>query len=344
MQPKHKNSPPPALQADWFTRLTGFSERSPDEVRNWISVVGNQLTSHVNHANYQCGRLEIVPLMELRKRVASLKCPVGKLDLSEVVADAQTLHADPENAGAVFQVASQFNLLEMVSPHVTPEQGVGMYEDDPTQGPACAIACGAGTIYRNYFVELDGQIGQTATQQVDCLRDLGKEFGNEDHRLWKMQNGYALPSASGLKEIVGKLQGMPEAELDLLREKLRIGVQWDTQVTLRGSKHIVTQVYCSAMPVAYSELPTSLWAPLAKLILEAAYEATLAVGLLNSTSTGCKSVYLTLLGGGAFGNDPAWILDGIWRAATLYKQVSLDVRIVSYRQSNAMIRQMICDL
>ncbi|MCK5683507.1 hypothetical protein KAJ27_05280 [bacterium] len=51
----------------------------------------------------------------------------------------------------MFQVASQFNLLEMVSPGVTPEEGVGRYEHDHTQGPACAIACGVGTIYRNYF-------------------------------------------------------------------------------------------------------------------------------------------------------------------------------------------------
>jgi hypothetical protein len=49
------------------------------------------------------------------------------------------MHRLPENAGALFQVASQFNLLEMVSPSVTPEDGVTRYQDDHTQGPACAI-------------------------------------------------------------------------------------------------------------------------------------------------------------------------------------------------------------
>jgi len=39
--------------------------------------------------------------------------------------DVQSLHAAASNAGALFQVASQFNLLEMMSPEVTPEQGVG---------------------------------------------------------------------------------------------------------------------------------------------------------------------------------------------------------------------------
>ena len=37
---------------------------------------------------------------------------------------------------------------------MTPEDGVTRYKDDPTQGPACAIAAGAATIYRNYFVPI----------------------------------------------------------------------------------------------------------------------------------------------------------------------------------------------
>lgn len=48
--------------------------------------------------------------------------------------------------GSLFQVASQFNVLEMVSPDVGPEAGVTIYENDHTQGPACAIACPAGTV------------------------------------------------------------------------------------------------------------------------------------------------------------------------------------------------------
>lgn len=258
--------------------------------------------------------------------------------------DAKALHSDAANAGAVFQVASQFNLLEMVSPSVTFEQGIGIYENDPTQGPACAIACGAGTIYRNYFVQLDGQIGQTANKQVDCLAEIGEALGNTNSRLWKMKNGYALPTAEGLKEIDSKLAAMSDAELDVLRSKLKIGVQWDTQVTLsnseRNDEHLVTQAYCSAVPVAYSGLSSRLWERFARLILEAAYEATLATAVLNAAKTGNISVYLTLLGGGAFGNDQEWILDAIRRAAKLYNKFDLDVKIVSFRRSNPAIRKL----
>jgi hypothetical protein len=283
-------------------------------------------------------------LGELRKQVATVSGRTGRLKFSELVGDAKALHTDVANAGATFQVASQFNLLEMVSPNVTPEQGIGIYESDPTQGPACAIACGAGTIFRNYFVELDGQLGQSEGKQVDCLADVGEALGNVDQKLWKMRNGYALPTSKGLTDVVGKLRGMSELELDALRQKLRIGVQWDTQVTFQGGKHLVTQVYCSAMPVAYSNLPSSSWEPFARLVLEAAYEATLAVGILNAAKTGNKSVYLTLLGGGAFGNDQDWILDSIRRACRSYQNTDLDVKIVSFRSSNPDVKKLALEI
>ena len=189
-------------------------------------------------------------------------------------------------------------------------------------------------------MDLNGQIGQTASKQVDCLAEIGKALGNANSRLWKMENGYALPTADGLKEVDSKLSSMMEGDLDELRSQLKIGLQWDTQVTLDGCKHLVTQAYCSAPPVDYSDLSPRLWERFARLILEAAYEATLAAAVLNASKTGNKSVYLTLVGGGVFGNDQEWILDAIRRAAKLYSRVDLDVKIVSYRYSNPAIRKL----
>jgi hypothetical protein len=52
-------------------------------------------------------------------------------------------------------------------------------------------------------------------------------------------------------------------------------VQWNTQVTIRRSSHTVTQAHCSALPVAYSNRPSDLWEGVARLVLEASYEATI---------------------------------------------------------------------
>jgi hypothetical protein len=332
--------------SDWFETMLGFEERSPEHVqhvRERLTLEGTRVRSQVNGETYECGRLEIVSLQELRQRVVDGAIADGELQFSELVGDARTLHGEAANAGAMFQVASQFNLLEMISPSVTPERGIGIYESDPTQGPACAIACGAGTIYRNYFVEVDGQIGQTASKQIDCLAGIGQHLGNTDERLWIMVNGYALPSSAGLEHVDSALAKMAEPELDALRAMLQIGVQWDTQVTLNGCQHLVTQAYCSALPVAYSGLPAKLWERFARLILEAAYEATLAAAVVNAANTGNKSVYLTLLGGGAFGNEPVWILDAILRAVLLYSSFDLELKIVSFRHSNPAIRKL-CEL
>jgi hypothetical protein len=322
----------------WFRQMTGVDETSPQAVREMIQLRGSQLVSVANNSSYQFGRLEIPTLAELRERSRDVETSPSKIRVREVVADVQNLHLDTVNTGALFQVASQFNLLEMVGPERTPEDGIGIYELDRTQGPACAIACGAGTIYRNYFVPVNGQIGQTATNQIDCLADIGAALGNQDSRLWQMENGYALPSQAGLAEISQRLLSANEQQLDELRSLLRIGVQWDTQVTLRNSQHVVTQAYCSAMPVTYTGHSTSAWKPFAKFVLEAAYEATLCAGILNARATGNRTVFLTLLGGGAFGNMTEWISDAIRHALSVHRHADLDVAIVSHGTSREFVR------
>jgi hypothetical protein len=249
----------------------------------------------------------------------------GRLRLREVVGDVGALHTDPANAGAVFQVASQFNLLEMISPDVTPEQGITRYASDHTQGPACAMACAAGTVFRNHLVMVNGQRGQSTARQLDGLDALGTALGNEKGRLWQMRNGYALATLTGLDEIAGRIEA---GEADRLRDLIRVGVQGDTDVTLPGADHRVSQIYCSAMPVAYSAHGADAWEPFARLALEAAYEATMLAALKAP-----GPLYLTLLGGGVFGNRMDWILDAIARALQLFAETDLDVRIVSYRRT-----------
>jgi hypothetical protein len=321
----------------WFERLTGFAEESPQQVRANLIVNADTLKSVVNGKAWTCGDLETPSLAELRERVRCTALEVGKLSLREVVANVQDLHSDESNAGAMFQVASQFNLLEMVSPGVTPEHGVGIYEDDHTQGPACAMAAGAGTIYRNYFARVNGEVGQSARKQIDCLADVGTALENSNGRLWEMRNGYALASHDGLVEISNRLRALSESEKDVLRAKLRVGIQWHTQVTLNDCMHLVSQTYCSALPVAYMQHPPELWTDFAQLVLEAAYEATVCAAILNASRSGSNKVFITLLGGGAFGNQTHWIIGAIRYALLLFRNAALDVAIVSYGRSNSYI-------
>ncbi len=55
-------------------------------------------------------------------------------------------------------------------------------------------------------------------------------------------------------------------------------------------------------------------------------------------------MFLTLLGGGAFGNKPDWIISAVRRALELYSDSGLDVAIVSYGLSNHSVRQLLHEL
>jgi hypothetical protein len=328
----------------WFEQLTGFKEESPENVRKNIVIDGTELISLANNKRYHFGKLEIATLADLRQNNHLLEGYNDAIEISEIVADAQILHCQPENANALFQVASQFNLLEMISPNIIPEQGIDRYENDHTQGPVCAIACGAGTLFRNYFAETNGQIGQTEHNQINCLDLIAKELDNERLDLWKMRNGYAMISERGLLTINKNIAQLSAHDREDLKGKLKTGIQWNTEVTLAATKQRVSQIFCSALPVAYCQTEPIYWESFARVILEALYESTLYAGMLNMIEHQSNIVYLTLVGGGAFGNEEYWIIESMQKAFKKFKNVPLDVRIVSYGKSNKNIQQLLNDL
>ncbi len=331
-----------AQDITWFEKLTGFKEISPGNVKENLAIEGNSLISKVNGKRFVFGELEIFTLKQLKQKVDSFHFDNKSIKVSEVVANVKQLHGDKENENALFQAASQFNLLEMVNPNVTPELGVERYENDNTQGPACAIACGAGTIYRNYFVRIGNQIGQTYDKQIDCLDQIGEALDNNTLKLWTMRNGYAMfSSKESLEKINKMISNMSEIELESLKEKLKIGVQWDTEVTISENSQKVSQIYCSALPIAYNTIEPYYWEAFAKLILEATYEATFNTALLNYKKYGSNKVFLTLVGGGAFGNEERWIIEAIEKTINKYKNFPLDVRIVSYGKSKESVTKLV---
>ena len=127
--------------------------------------------------------------------------------------------------------------------------------------------------------------------------------------LWSMQNGYAMGTQNGLGAIGRYLGTLTKDEIDILRGKLRIGIQRDVEVTEAAGpdRPRVSQWFCSALPVAYSRIPSAHWQPFASLVLEAAYEATMLAAVLNAKRGASNVVFLTLVGGGAFGNHSSWI-------------------------------------
>lgn len=328
----------------WFTQLTGFDENDGAPVAPRLVEHGPYLVSAVTGRRMRRGTFTVVPLADLRvardaARAARRGTPADaprRTTAREVVGEIRALHADPATAGAVVQVASQFNMLEMAHPDAVPEDGVDVYELDPTQGPACAVACGAGTLHRNYLVPVPtatGTVrGQSARHQLDGLAPLAAALGVQV----PLRNGYALPTPDQLAHVARVLADASGARRAALAGALALGVQTDTEVTWHDAGHTVTQVFCSALPVAYGTGAPELWQPFARLVLEAAYEATFAVAVATAARTGNRTLLLTALGGGAFGNPLPWVRDALERALHLHRDDGLDVRLVSHARPHPM--------
>ena len=86
----------------------------------------------------------------------------------------------------------------------------------------------------------------------------------------------------------------------------------------------------SGLPVGYANIASSHWAPFAQLVLEASYEATVLAGVLNAARGASKTVLLTRVGGGAFGNDDAWVDSAMRRARRIIAEKDMDLVLVTH--------------
>ncbi|KAF4667033.1 hypothetical protein FOZ61_008883 [Perkinsus olseni] len=348
----------------WFEDTFGFSERAGGS--NMHATVHRNVELHKRTdgvlelrskplgKRYEVGRFDTPSLAELRSatsknrppEIPGVRPPHKEITIQNIVADVRDLHRDPANDGAVFQVASQFNCLEMPGMNTTPEEGITNYIHDHTQGPACALECAPGTLFRNYFVKVMNNgtagvidvcdvksgagLGQYDKKQLDGLQGLGEALDNRRNRYWTMKNG---GSVADLKK---RLEGLSKSTIDELTTKITVGVQKDTQVSSVSDRvQKVTQVYCSALPVGYFPNTSSAdWEPFARLVLNSLYESTLLVAEREAQRRGRTKVFLTHVGGGVFGNDQKWIVDAIekavWSVFLRGNSGKLDVYIVNY--------------
>ena len=355
--PSHPHSHAPKT---WFGEVFGFEEnnKGTDNFK-WVKQnVGAETGSDGDiilktpTKKLHAGKFTMESLEALTRQLKPATSQAALLTYKEMNGDIKRFHQNPLLAGSLFQVASQFNMLEMASPDATPSHGITIYEHDGTQGPACAMACPAGTLFRNYFVNGTGQ--DIPEHQLDGLMGalsvlegtVGPSYESSKQtvpRFWTMRNGYCFPTDNETLKAVSRFLAPAPAPApapeETLRRKfmnaIRYGIQWNTEVVPIG--HRVAQIYCSALPIAYNEsLPVASWKNFATAVLDAAYEATLAAGALLSQQRGGQrvKVFLTRVGGGVFGNPPGWIKASIDNARNKFKMYPLDVIMVNFTQPN----------
>jgi hypothetical protein len=321
-----------SVPRSWFYDLTGFNEHTfgsrQEDLRHVYENLSynpylNELTSRPTERRFKCGTFKASSQTDLMSEAMNL----GWQDeddcrVSTIMADVTDLHKDISNAGSVFQVASQFNALEMIGPSILPSSGISRYENDLTQGPACAMACGAGTIFRNYFL-------QTDDTQINMAEDMLPSYKDGDWGIYS--NGYLMIRPNVLSQILRINHSTPGYTFEPFN-RIKVGVQKNTAVTLAGCNHNVTQVYCSALPISYYDYNNDDLHLFGKYVLESAYKSTLSVAHINYRKHGVPEVFLTLLGGEAFGNKFDCIMQAMCDAiSTMVKGNNLHIKIVCFR-------------
>jgi hypothetical protein len=231
--------------------------------------------------------------------------------------DVGRLQSDPANKLAVFQAASNFNTVEAMEEATPPdsESFTEKYIYDVTQGPQASVSAGGAAITRVHAAFYDpskpaSEWNQTAKRQVELLGNV-KEY-------YTVQNGYVV--------FTRKEKPLPqsEQEREALLAQMQVGLHTEAEVTFAGfhdpdnlmalppsaNPQLIDQVFCAAVNIAqgYSgeanaEAPGAI--DKAKLVLRAAYRGSYLAAIAN----GRTKLFLTLIGGGVFGNKMSDIYD-----------------------------------
>lgn len=305
-----------------FRELFGFHEKR-ENVYRFLTVEDGRIKSSINGRDYSVGELLMPSLEELR---ALHKVGDGKLKFKPVLEDIRNIYPNPDNSGATFLVPSQFNLLQMSHPSIGPEQGISRYGRIWAQGPISALECLPATVYRNYFIEVEGEIGQTEKRQINLLKDLEEYLDNDKYDYWEMLNGYAI--LKNYKELEERIKNMSEGVRDAVKKKIRIGVQKDVDVTSVPEPHKVNQIFCSSLPLSLCNVEPKEIETFARILLDAQYEASILAAKYL-----CKSdrLFLTSVGREVYREPRQLSNDSINKAREKYKDIDMNLHTAFFK-------------
>jgi len=339
--PKTINPTTTILPSEWFSHITGQNEpefrRMKTKPFTKNSEGGLDITNVRTKQVTHCGKLKVVPITEFSKSLAH------KNNESQVmfeiitredndpksiqyvdVAYYQSLDFDKKEERVLFQVASNFNGIEAICDDLSPDMPsfTEQYIYDRTQGPIASISAGGAAIARvhaAFYEESQSPDGwcQTTERQINILKDLKEYFPT--------QNGYVVLS--------GNEPPIPAAEEEQqkLFNKFHVCYHENVQVTTghrtpqslelinRSQPPIIDQVFCAAINIHQGEsgkfnkaVPD--YGERCQFVLNSIYSSTYISAIAHKRT----HLFLTLIGGGAFGNHRQWIYSAILESHLKY--------------------------
>lgn len=285
---------------DFCRTVLGVSEKAIQKMslKDRITVAKEAM---VENGEVSFGRIDLYSIDELRKKTENRKPFKGEGSVSVIVdptIDVKDLQADPQNAGANFQIASNFNGQE-AGQFCGDDRSLNELQSIFAQGEQASMSAYPGIFFRKYF-----------SGPINLLDELvAKGIVTMDKR------GVLVRDITSLGELVEN-QGL-----------IKVGYHSGISVTHgsnfaniidRGQR--INQTFTAALNLGANPRLKDF----SSVFLRAAYEGTVRASFLH----GVKKVFLTLVGGGVFCNDLEDIAKAIQGAAAFAREKSMDVVIV----------------
>ena len=297
------------------------------------------------------GKFELVNIDALRRRVEALTGSEG-WDHGERGSGSSSLQSPPRltiqsgvdigqlqstlrtDDHAMVQVASNFNCLE--NPSIATAANCGYLVDnacrDRTQGPAAVFGPLSAYLYRAHFVEVRGgddnesqHIGQTQAKGINLLQDVAQYFGTPVNGKLLLQGDetpVGLDDATPMDTVVDQVCIGLHTNVPVLFGRDSAGLVVPMLTNDDTSYPTVDQVFSASVDVHAcgrmsraclrhsQEDQDQAVDHMARTLLRAAYEGLYLAALVQQR----RQLYLTLVGGGSFGNRIELILEEMKRA------------------------------
>jgi len=246
-----------------------------------------------NNKQYPCGSFQTHTVSELRELVAGLE-DQKTIECKFEVLEGIDIGAYRVNDKSMVQVASNFNCLEVPSRSYNIKSGffVDKLHMDSTQGPAASFGPLAGALYRAHFIP-----------EINLLKNVEQYLGESI-------NGKI--TLNGNEELI---QG--DSLIDTISDNVMAGIHTGLQVLYNRSGEVdkpygINQIFNASINLNDYGKRTSM-NNLIK-IMRSTLRATYESAILGAIANKCEYLYLTLVGGGVFGNPLEIILDELGRS------------------------------
>lgn len=286
-------------------------------------VVGGYDEERIKVAGARQLKLSVVPgnlhVIKSRQCLVSASSSRKKFKiniLADKNLDIAVLQFDPKNAGCLFQIASNFHGLEQTSPHSSPEDTMLVdYVNDRTQGPRAVVRTMADLIFRRYLLPISSSrtVGYTddvlfrGQWPLNMLTEVAATHGVRITAGGWIDTEHALP----LVTLRDKMQAASKITAILVENALVTHNSHD--VYMGYNNHRIHHLLTAAYDLTFKPGSEKGWADAA---LIAAYANTIKAALDYNV----RKVFLTLVGGGVFGNSPKMIYTAMVVVLNTYRK------------------------